>query len=68
MWTVALRAVTPEEIAASAIEAALAGTAVTHIRERDPKTRKGSRNPALYREVVQRIGNSQWRRPRSGWA
>lgn len=65
MWTVALRAVTPEEIAASAIEAALAGT---HIHERDPKTRKGSRNPALYREVVQRIGNSQWRRPRSGWA
>ncbi|NOJ44665.1 3-keto-5-aminohexanoate cleavage protein [Bradyrhizobium australiense] len=47
--------VTPEQIADSAIEAARAGAAVVHIHVRDPKTRLGSRNPALYREVVRRI-------------
>lgn len=50
--------VTPEEIANSAIEAARAGAAVVHIHVRDPKTRKGSRDLALYREVVQRIRKS----------
>jgi uncharacterized protein (DUF849 family) len=47
--------VTPEQIADSAIEAARAGAAVVHIHVRDPETGKGSRDPALYRAVVERI-------------
>lgn len=50
--------VTPEQIAQSAIEAARAGAAVVHIHVRDPKTRRGSRDPALYRAVVQTIRES----------
>ncbi|MQA82274.1 MAG: 3-keto-5-aminohexanoate cleavage protein [Streptosporangiales bacterium] len=47
--------VTPEEIAASAVDAANAGAAVVHIHVRDVETGKGSRDVALYREVVRRI-------------
>jgi uncharacterized protein (DUF849 family) len=47
--------VTPEQIAQAAIEAARAGAAIAHIHVRDPRTGKGSRDPALYREVVQRV-------------
>jgi 3-dehydrocarnitine:acetyl-CoA trimethylamine transferase len=47
--------VTPEQIAAAAIEAARAGAAVAHIHVRDPATGRGSRDPALYREVVERV-------------
>jgi uncharacterized protein (DUF849 family) len=47
--------VTPEQIANAAIEAARAGAAIAHIHVRDPRTGKGSRDPSLYREVVQRI-------------
>lgn len=47
--------VTPEQIAASAIEAARAGAAIAHIHVRDPETGKGSRDTALYREVVERV-------------
>jgi len=47
--------VTPDQIAAAAIEAARAGAAVAHIHVRDPATGKGSRDPRLYREVVERI-------------
>ena len=47
--------VTPEEIAAAAIEAARAGAAVAHIHVRDPATGKAARELALYREVVERI-------------
>ncbi|UEM23686.1 3-keto-5-aminohexanoate cleavage protein [Skermanella mucosa] len=47
--------VTPEQIAAAAIEAASAGAAVAHIHVRDPGTGKPSRDPALYREVMERI-------------
>lgn len=47
--------ITPAEIADSAIEAARAGAAVVHIHVRDVGTRRGSRDPALYRAVVQRI-------------
>jgi 3-dehydrocarnitine:acetyl-CoA trimethylamine transferase len=50
--------ITPEQIAAAAIEAAQAGAAVVHIHVRDPETGKGSRDPALYRDVVQRIRDS----------
>lgn len=47
--------VTPAEIAAAAVEAAEAGAAVAHIHVRDPATGNGARDPALYREVVERI-------------
>ena len=47
--------VTPEQIAASAVEAARAGAAVAHIHVRDPATGKGARDPALYAEVMQRV-------------
>ena len=47
--------VTPEQIAAAALEAADAGAAIAHIHVRDPETGKGSRDVALYREVVERV-------------
>ncbi|TMM17180.1 MAG: 3-keto-5-aminohexanoate cleavage protein, partial [Actinobacteria bacterium] len=47
--------VTPQQIASSAIEAASAGAAIVHVHVRDPETGKGSRAPALYEEVVERI-------------
>jgi len=47
--------VRPEEIADAAIEAARAGAAVAHIHVRDPATGRGSRDPALYRAVVERV-------------
>jgi len=50
--------VTPEQIANSAIEAAKAGAAVTHIHVRDPQTGKGARGTELYAEVAERIRDS----------
>jgi 3-dehydrocarnitine:acetyl-CoA trimethylamine transferase len=50
--------VAPEQIADAAIEAGRAGAAVVHIHVRDPETGKGARDPALYREVVERIRSS----------
>ena len=50
--------VTPKQIADAAIEAARAGAAIAHCHVRDPETGVGSRNPALYREVVERIRES----------
>ena len=47
--------VTPEQIAASAIEAAKAGAAITHIHVRNPETGKGSRDVALFREAVRLV-------------
>jgi uncharacterized protein (DUF849 family) len=47
--------VTPEQIAEAALEAARAGAAVVHIHVRDPQTGKGSRDPRLFREVVERV-------------
>ena len=47
--------VTPADIARNCIEAARAGASVVHIHVRDPQTRLGSRDPALFREVVDRI-------------
>lgn len=46
---------TPAQIAASAVEAAGAGAAVVHIHVREPETGAPSRDPRLYREVVERI-------------
>ena len=50
--------ITPEQIAASAVEAARAGAAIAHIHVRDPQTGQGARATALYREVVERIRDS----------
>jgi uncharacterized protein (DUF849 family) len=50
--------VTPEQIAASAIEAARAGAAVVHIHVRDPDTGQGSREVELYRQAVDLIRQS----------
>jgi uncharacterized protein (DUF849 family) len=47
--------VTPEQIAASALAAHAAGAAIVHIHVRDPQTGAASRDPALFREVVDRI-------------
>src|SRR4051812_21572268 len=47
--------VRPPEIAAAALEAARAGAAVAHIHVRDPDSGRGARDPALYREVVERV-------------
>jgi uncharacterized protein (DUF849 family) len=47
--------VTPAQIANAALEAARAGAAIAHIHVRDPETGRGSRDPRLYREVVERI-------------
>lgn len=44
--------VTPQEIADSALEAHEAGAAIVHLHVRDPKTRVGSRDIGLYRELV----------------
>jgi uncharacterized protein (DUF849 family) len=50
--------VTPKQIAAAAVEAAKAGATVVHCHVRDPQTGKGSRDPALYRELMERIRDS----------
>ena len=50
--------VTPKQIAEAAIEAAKAGAAIAHIHVRDPETGKGSRDPKLFAEVVDRIRSS----------
>jgi uncharacterized protein (DUF849 family) len=47
--------VTPEEIADSALAAHEAGAAIVHLHVRDPKTRRPSLDPALYRAAVARI-------------
>lgn len=50
--------VTPKEIADAAIEAAKAGAAVAHIHARDPETGQGSRDPKLFKEIVDRVRDS----------
>src|SRR3954462_9799824 len=50
--------VTPEQIAESGVAAARAGATIVHIHVRDPETGKGSREVAYYREVVERIRES----------
>jgi uncharacterized protein (DUF849 family) len=47
--------VTPQQIAESAIDAARAGAAVVHCHVRNPETGRGSRDVALYAEVMERI-------------
>lgn len=50
--------VTPQQIADSAVAAAKAGAAIVHCHVRDPRTGKGSRDVALYRELMDRIRSS----------
>jgi uncharacterized protein (DUF849 family) len=49
----------PAQIADSAIDAARAGAAVVHCHVRDPETGKPSRRLDLYREVTDRIRDSE---------
>ncbi|MEM7207555.1 MAG: 3-keto-5-aminohexanoate cleavage protein [Pseudomonadota bacterium] len=50
--------ITPEQIANDCIDAANAGAAIAHIHVRDPETGVRSGDPALFREVVERIRDS----------
>lgn len=50
--------VTPTQIAAACVEAAQAGASIAHIHVRDPITGGGSRDPALFKEVVDRVRSS----------
>jgi uncharacterized protein (DUF849 family) len=52
-------AVTPEQIAATAVEAAQAGAAIVHIHVRNPETGSFSMETKYYREVVKRIRESK---------
>jgi uncharacterized protein (DUF849 family) len=52
-------AITPEQIAATAIEAAQAGAAIVHIHVREPETGIFSMETKHYREVVKRIRESK---------
>jgi uncharacterized protein (DUF849 family) len=49
----------PEQIANSAIDAAKAGAAIVHCHVRDPETGAPSRRLDLYREVTERIRDSE---------
>jgi uncharacterized protein (DUF849 family) len=51
--------ITPSQIAEACMEAAQAGASVVHIHVRDPKTGAGSRDPALFKEVVDRVRSSK---------
>ncbi|MEX0970971.1 MAG: 3-keto-5-aminohexanoate cleavage protein [Paracoccaceae bacterium] len=48
----------PRQIAESAIAAAKAGAAIVHCHVRDPETGKPSRDVAMFREVTERIRDS----------
>jgi uncharacterized protein (DUF849 family) len=50
--------VTPAQICAAVTEAAGAGASIAHIHVRDPATGHGSRDPKLFKEVVDRIRQS----------
>ena len=51
--------VTPEQISNAAIAATKAGASVAHIHVRDPETGLGSRDVNLFKEVVERIRDSE---------
>ena len=50
--------VTPREIADACIEAASAGASCVHVHVRDEQTRRGTRDRAKFKEVVDRIRDS----------
>lgn len=47
--------VTPEEIANDVLAVAEAGASIAHVHVRDPETTEGSRDTALYEEVIDRV-------------
>lgn len=47
--------ITPQQIAAAALQAANAGASVAHIHTRDPETGAGNRDRAAFREIVETI-------------
>jgi len=47
--------VTPKEICEACVEAAKAGASAVHIHVRNPDTAAGRQDPVLFREVVDRI-------------
>lgn len=49
---------TPDQIAASAIEAAQAGASVVHLHARDPETGKPSQNPDFYQAYLPTIAEA----------
>ncbi len=49
----------PKQIAESCIEAAKAGAAIVHCHVRDPETGAPSRDVALYRELTERVRDSE---------
>lgn len=51
--------ITPKEIADSAIESAKAGATVAHVHARDPKTGGISHNLDHYKEIIERIRESE---------
>jgi uncharacterized protein (DUF849 family) len=50
--------VTPEEVAADAVRAARAGAAIVHLHAREPDSGKDSHEPALFKEITDRIRDS----------
>lgn len=50
--------VTPAQIASACLEAAAAGASVVHVHVRNPETGEGSRDPKLFREVMDRVRDS----------
>jgi uncharacterized protein (DUF849 family) len=50
--------ITPQEIAASAIEASEAGAAIIHLHARDPETGRPRQDPDLFMEFLPRIKQS----------
>ena len=50
--------VTPQQIAEACLEAAGAGASIVHIHVRNPETGGGSRDPNLFKEVVDRVRSS----------
>lgn len=49
----------PDQIAAACIEAAAAGAAIVHVHVRDPETGKGTRDPRMFKQVVDRVRDSR---------
>jgi len=48
--------ITPEEIAASAVDAAAAGAAIVHLHVREPETGRPSADLGLFKEVIAAVG------------
>jgi uncharacterized protein (DUF849 family) len=53
--------VTPEQIADAAFEAQEAGASAVHLHVRNPQTGGGSRDPALFRELAERLRSRHFR-------